>query len=61
MTNKVLEKLENELDEEQAGEMCVHHWIIEPPERPVSKGVCQKCGVEREFQNYFPYSKWETA
>jgi len=33
---------------------CIHHWLIEPPTRPVSKGVCKKCGEDREFHNWYP-------
>ncbi len=31
---------------------CQHHWVIDPPEGPVSKGACRSCGEEREFPNY---------
>ncbi len=30
---------------------CAHHWIIETPNGPISKGKCQLCGEEREFNN----------
>lgn len=30
---------------------CQHHWVIDPPEGPVSKGVCRGCGEERDFPN----------
>ncbi len=30
---------------------CAHHWIIDTPEGPVSKGRCRLCGEEREFSN----------
>ena len=30
---------------------CAHHWIIETPDGPISKGKCQLCGEEREFNN----------
>jgi hypothetical protein len=30
---------------------CAHHWRIAPPAGAYSKGVCAKCGVEREFPN----------
>ena len=33
---------------------CIHHWVIEPPTGPVSKGVCKKCGEEKEFDNICP-------
>ena len=31
---------------------CEHHWVLDPPEGPVSKGVCRSCGEERDFPNY---------
>jgi len=31
-----------------------HHWKIDPPNGRYSKGVCQKCGAEREFDNAPP-------
>ena len=58
MTNRLLEK-STELAQEQIQETCIHHWVIEPPEGPFSKGKCLKCGEEKEFQNYFPHSTWE--
>ena len=30
---------------------CRHHWIIDTAQGPMSKGVCQLWGVEREFEN----------
>jgi len=33
-------------------EKCIHHWMIDPPIEPTSKGVCKHCGEEREFENY---------
>jgi hypothetical protein len=38
---------------------CVHYWIIESPQGPVSKGVCKHCGAISEFRNYMPYPSWE--
>jgi len=35
-------------------ETCVHHWMIESPNGPVSKGKCEKCGEERMFLNSVP-------
>jgi hypothetical protein len=43
--------------------MCVHHWKIDPPEGPFSKGVCKLCNAEREFRNWQTnreYSDWGT-
>ncbi len=31
---------------------CQHHWVLEPPAGPVSKGECRSCGEERDFLNY---------
>ena len=31
---------------------CAHHWIIDPPDGPVSNGTCKKCGKTREFMNW---------
>lgn len=31
---------------------CAHHWIIEPPTGPTSKGYCKLCGAEKEFDNW---------
>lgn len=33
---------------------CAHHWLIEPPSGPMSKGVCKLCGAEKEFLNNLP-------
>ena len=40
----------------QTQEQCVHHWLIDPPEGPVSKGVCKLCGEVKEFPNDLSYS-----
>ena len=45
-SNKCIEK----------GETC--HWVIEPPNGPVSMGKCKKCDVEKEFKNSFEYNTW---
>ena len=37
---------------------CRHHWIIETPSGPFSKGVCKLCGEEKDFENlYYGYSQ----
>ena len=33
---------------------CVHYWVIESANGPVSLGVCQKCQERRHFHNYSP-------
>jgi len=35
---------------------CAHHWIIETPDGPISKGVCRLCGEERDFNNSMDYN-----
>ena len=37
---------------------CRHHWIIEAPVGPVSRGVCQECSEVREFKNYIESAPW---
>ena len=32
--------------------VCCHHWEIESPNGPYSKGVCTHCNEERAFQNF---------
>lgn len=30
---------------------CQHHWYIATPAGSTSKGICRRCGEEREFRN----------
>ncbi len=30
---------------------CAHHWVIDTPAGPLSKGRCKLCGLDREFRN----------
>lgn len=32
-------------------ETCKHHWVIEMPNGPLSRGLCKRCGSERFFYN----------
>jgi len=32
----------------------VHHWDIEPPDGPVSLGICRGCLEEKKFRNHQP-------
>lgn len=52
-------KLVGELEKSTAEGQCHHRWSIEYPEGPFSRGVCQRCGAQRDFQNYIEYSWWE--
>ena len=40
---------------------CAHHWIIETADGPVSKGECQLCGENREFNSslQFMATRWK--
>ena len=40
------------LKEHEVQGECRHHWIIDSPAGPVSKGLCRLCGEERLFRNY---------
>jgi hypothetical protein len=37
--------------EETPVSTCCHHWVIEPANGPISRGVCQRCNESREFKN----------
>lgn len=37
-----------------------HHWLIESPNGPTSRGTCQVCGVIREFKNSIQITSWES-
>ena len=47
------------VEEAAAHSECRHHWFIESPAGPFSKGVCRRCGLEREFKNYLEELRWE--
>jgi len=39
---------------------CVHYWVIESANGPVSLGVCQRCQERRHFHNFIvpPENRW---
>ena len=49
---------ELEVEATQERSACQHHWVIDPPSGPISKGTCRCCGEEREFQNYHEGARW---
>ncbi len=59
MAVEVVERPDTKSIETEVEEKCVHHWIIEPVESAMSKGVCIKCGAVQEFRNYLAHSSWE--
>ena len=42
-------------------EECKHHWVIDQPNGPTSKGTCKVCGVKEEFRNSMPGSGWDRS
>jgi hypothetical protein len=38
---------------------CQHHWVIEPANGPVSRGVCKLCQEVRDFGNSIDKSVWK--
>ncbi|PKB84207.1 MAG: hypothetical protein BZY88_00305 [SAR202 cluster bacterium Io17-Chloro-G9] len=46
------------LEESPDPDRCRHHWVIQPAMGPVSPGVCQACGEERDFMNYVESASW---
>ena len=38
--------------------VCRHHWVIDAPTGPVSRGVCQLCDEVRVFKNYIDSAPW---
>ena len=37
---------------------CQHHWIMETATGPTIKGVCLRCGMEKEFPNSGEAATW---
>lgn len=37
---------------------CIHAWVIEPADGPVSEGTCSKCQETREFRNSIGGGDW---
>jgi len=34
---------------------CIHHWLIEPANGPISNGTCKTCKEQKSFTNTEPY------
>ena len=44
----------------ESGEVeCRHHWRIASPNGAMSRGVCKRCGAERDFPNSTNESVWD--
>lgn len=57
-SNQALLESKQKVQEVQDTSGCAHHWVIETPSGPLSKGVCRICGMEKKFQNYLENSVW---
>jgi hypothetical protein len=42
----------------KAKDGSTHHWVIDPPNGPVSTGTCKKCGEQKDFKNSVEFSSW---
>ena len=60
MARKTLTKPKEDMAQGQLDTECIHHWLIEPPLGPISKGYCKICGVKKEFKNFVRYSAWDS-
>ncbi len=52
MTTKSMSKKEEYSEAQQSQSQCTHHWVIDPPNGPISYGTCKKCGETKEFVNW---------
>ena len=56
----ISEETEIELPKEclkiKEGVAC--HWVIDPPNGPLSTGKCKRCGASKEFKNSVEFSSW---
>ena len=50
----------NTIGAPESGEVeCRHHWRIASPNGATSRGVCKRCGAERDFPNSTNESVWD--
>ena len=40
---------------------CAHYWIIAAPDGPISDGVCQRSGHQKQFHNSLPDKPWRVS
>jgi len=38
-----------------------HHWVIEAPKGPISKGKCRFCGFTQDFDNTIAENIWSNG
>ncbi len=49
---------EDRIAQEPTVPECLHHWVIEPADGPISEGVCRKCAEVKTFANYVERHDW---
>jgi|18_taG_2_1085343.scaffolds.fasta_scaffold07541_1 hypothetical protein len=47
-------KLKSKVNEKNEYFQCIHHWILEIPNKGKSKGICKKCKEEKFFDSFLP-------
>ena len=47
-------KLKSKVNEKNEYFQCIHHWILEIPNKGKSKGICKKCKEEKCFDSFLP-------
>ena len=46
------------MDKKINDENCVHHWVLDQPNGPLSAALCKLCGGKEEFPNSLAGSNW---
>jgi hypothetical protein len=46
-------------DTKEQESTCQHHWYIATPAGSTSRGVCRRCGEERDFRNSTSDYVWD--
>ena len=46
------------MDKTTIDEECIHHWLLDQPNGPMSSALCKLCGVTEEFPNSLAGSNW---
>ena len=61
METDVIVQTVSQEEEATAQPQCTHHWLIDPPAGPSSRGRCKRCGEERYFINSTADWVWDGA
>ena len=47
-------KMKSKVDEKNEDLQCIHHWMLETPNKGKNKGICKKCKEEKFFDSFIP-------